>query len=275
MSTLEQEHLSELARRAKNLRRKVLAMASGRGQGYVGQGLGIADVLACLYFHELRYDATKPSSDDRDRFVLSTGHYSIALFAALAEAGILADDELSTYGEDGSRLEMSSMDTTPGVEITGGSLGHGLGVACGMALGARLAGKTYRVFNLLSDGELQEGSTWEAAMFAGDRRLSNLTAVVDVNRTQADGDLVLEVEPVTDKFESFGWWAAHVDGNDMASLVKVLEDARQVAGRPKVVVARTVLGCGVPLIMQRERAHFVRVGDEEWSVAEAQLEEAF
>lgn len=274
MSTLEREHHSELAQRAKNIRRKVLAMASGRGQGYVGQGLGIADVFAALYFHELRYDPDEPAREDRDRFVLSTGHYSIALFAALAEAGTLAEDELRTYGADGSRLEMSSMDTTPGVEVTGGSLGHGLGVASGMALGARMAGKRYRVFNLLSDGELQEGSTWEAAMFAGDRRLSNLTALVDVNRTQADGDLVLEVEPVTDKFESFGWWAADVDGNDIAALVKVLAEARQIDSRPKVVVARTVLGYGVPLIMQRERAHFVRVGDEEWSLAEAQLEGA-
>jgi transketolase len=274
MSTLEVDHLLELTRRAKNVRRKVLAMASGKGQGYVGQGLGIADVLAALYFHELRYDPGDPCDDTRDRFLLSTGHYSLALFAALAEAGILADDELRTYGEDGSRLEMSSMDTTPGVEITGGSLGHGLGVAAGMALGARMAEKAYRVFNLLSDGELQEGSTWEAAMFAGDRRLSNLTAVVDVNRTQADGDLVLEVEPVTEKFESFSWWATDVDGNDMAAMVKVLDEARQVPGRPKVIVCRTLLGFGVPLIMQRERAHFVRVADEEWLLAQAQLEEA-
>jgi transketolase len=272
MSTLQGDHLLELAWRAKNIRRKVLAMASGRGQGYVGQGLGIADVLAVLYFLELRYNPRDPHQEGRDRFVLSTGHYSIALFAALAEAGILADDELRTYGEDGSRLEMSSMDTTPGVEITGGSLGHGLGVASGMALGARMAGKAYRVFNLLSDGELQEGSTWEAAMFAANYQLSNLIAIVDVNRTQADGDLVLEVEPVSAKLESFGWWATDVDGNDVVALVKVLDEARQVTSRPKAIVAHTLLGFGVPLIMQRERAHFVRVGDEEWSLAEAQLE---
>ena len=273
MSTACTPDLSELAGRAKNVRRKVLGMASGRGQGYVGQGLGVADILAALYFHELRYDPSDPCQDERDRFVLSTGHYSIALFAVLAEAGILTEEELRTYGEDGSRLEMSSMDTTPGVEITGGSLGHGLGVAAGMALGARMAGKAYRVFNLLSDGELQEGSTWEAAMLAGDQQLSALTALVDVNRTQADGDLVLEVEPVTEKFESFGWWATEVDGNDMTALVKVLDEARQVPRKPKVIVCRTRLGFGVPLIMERERAHFVRVGDEEWSLAAAQLEE--
>jgi transketolase len=274
MSHLEKDNVAVLAERAKNLRRKVLMMASGRGQGYVGQGLGIADVLAALYFHELRYDPDDPYWAERDRFVLSTGHYSIALFAALAEAGILSVEELRTYGEDGSRLEMSSMDTTPGVEITGGSLGHGLGVAAGMALGARMAGHAYRAFNLLSDGELQEGSTWEAAMFAGHQRLSNLTAIVDVNRTQADGDLVMEVEPVKDKFNSFGWWATDVDGNDVAALVEVLGQARQVTDRPKAVVAHTVLGFGVPLIMQRERAHFVRVGEDEWSLAGSQLEGA-
>lgn len=274
MSALDKDGLAAIYDRAKNVRRKVLMMASGRGQGYVGQGLGIADVLAVLYFHELRYGPGDHHSEERDRFLLSTGHYSIALFAALAEAGILSNDELRTYGEDGSRLEMSSMDTTPGVEITGGSLGHGLGVAAGMALGARMAGKAYRIFNLLSDGELQEGSTWEAAMFAGHQRLSNLTAVVDVNRTQADGDLVLEVEPVTQKFESFGWWATDVDGNDIAALVEALGQARQVADRPKVIVAHTVLGFGVRLVMERQRAHFVRVGENEWSLAEAQLEGA-
>ncbi len=264
---------AELAERARNIRRKVLAMASGRGQGYVGQGLGVADLLTCLYFHELHYDPAHPADPGRDRFVLSIGHYSIALFAVLAEAGILADEELATYGEDGSRLEMSSMASTPGVEITGGSLGHGLGVAAGMALGARWSGRSFRVFNLLSDGELQEGSTWEAAMFAGDKALSGLTALVDVNRTQADGDLVLEVEPVRDKFESFGWWAMGVDGNDIAAVVNALRSAREETCKPKVLVCRTRLGCGVPLIMQRERAHFVRVADEEWAQAARQLEE--
>jgi transketolase len=272
MTSSERDVLPELARRAKRIRRKVLAMASGRGQGYVGQGLGIADVLAALYFYELQYDPNDPQHYDRDRFVLSSGHYSIALFAALADAGIIDDEELSTYGDDGSRLEMSSMDTTPGVEITGGSLGHGLGVAAGMAMGARLGGRPYRVFNLMSDGELQEGSTWEAAMFAGGQQLASLTAIVDLNRTQADGELVLEVEPVTSKFDSFGWWATDVDGNDLAAVVKVLDEARNVIGRPKMIVASTRLGFGVPLIMQQARAHFVRVQDEEWSLARAQLE---
>src|SRR3954470_20920110 len=139
----------------------MLSMARGPGQGYVGQGLGIADLLAALYFHELRYDPQRLDWPARHRFLLSPGHYSIALWAALAEAGIVPLDELTTYGADDSRLEMSTLDTTPGVEMIGGSLGHGLGQGVGQALGLRLAGSGARVFVELSDGEMQEGSTWE------------------------------------------------------------------------------------------------------------------
>jgi transketolase len=265
--------IDELRARAKNIRRKVLRMAAGKGQGYVGQGLGVADILAAVYFGELRYDPADPEWAGRDRFLLSVGHYSIALFAALAEAGTLPEDELDTYGADGSRLEMSSLETTPGVEVTGGSLAHGLGVACGMALGARLARRDFRVFNLLSDGELQEGATWEAAMFAAHHSLGNLTALVDVNRTQADGDLVLEVEPVAEKLRAFGWWAIDVDGNDVGAVHGALVQAREQGERPRALVCHTRLGYGVPLIMERERAHFVRVGDDEWEQAMQQLEQ--
>src|SRR5439155_4482159 len=131
---------------AKNLRRHMLRMIEGQGQGYIGQGMDVADILAALYFHEMRYDPAKPDWEDRDRFILSTGHYSIALWAALAEAGVIPFDELSTYGADDSRLDMSTLDTTPGVEIIGGSLGHGLGQAVGMALGLRLSVSPARVF---------------------------------------------------------------------------------------------------------------------------------
>lgn len=273
MTALASDELTALGQHAHHIRQKVLRMASGRGQGYVGQGLGVADILAALYLYELRFNPNDPAAPERDRFLLSTGHYSIALFAALAEAGILADAELATYGEDGSRLEMSSLETTPGVEITGGSLGHGLGVACGMALAAQRSGGAFRTFNLLSDGELQEGSTWEAAMFAGAHHLGGLTALIDVNRTQADGELLLEVEPVSEKFTAFGWWATDVDGNELAGLVQALDDARAVVDEPKVLVCHTRLGAGVRLIMERERAHFVRIGDDEWATVAQQLEE--
>src|ERR1041385_4298198 len=174
MSPEIEPFLSALRARAKNLRRMILAMAEKVGQGYVGQGLDIADLLAVLYFDEMRYDPRRLDWPDRDRFVLSIGHYSIGLYAALAEAGVIPLDELDTYGTDGSRLEMSGSERTPGFEMTGGSLGHGLPQAVGMALGLRLQGREARVFNLLSDGEMQEGSTWEAAMAAGHYRLDRL-----------------------------------------------------------------------------------------------------
>jgi len=171
-----------LQQRAKCLRRHMLTMVKGKGQGYLGQGLGIADVLAVLYFREMRYDPANPNWPDRDRFLLSTGHYSIALWAALAEAGILGMEELPTYGADGSRLEMSTLDSTPGVEIIDGSPGQGLGQGVGMALGLRLEQRDSRVFVELSDGELQEGSTWEAAMAASHFKLDSLVAIVDGNQ---------------------------------------------------------------------------------------------
>src|SRR5665213_324167 len=176
-----------LEERARSLRRHVLRMAEVVGQGYVGQGLGISDLLAVLYFDELRFHPQEPDWPDRDRFVLSIGHYAIGLYAALAEAGVIPLGEMDTYGSDGSRLEMSAPETTPGVEMTGGSLGHGLTQAVGMALGLRLDGRVSRVFNLLSDGECQEGSTWEAAMAGAHHKLGNLFAFIDCNNQQADG----------------------------------------------------------------------------------------
>src|SRR3954454_10603268 len=196
---------SYLEAKAKSLRRHMLRMASGLGQGYIGQGLGMADILAALYFHELRHDPADVAWPARDRFLLSTGHYSIALWAALAEAGVIPADELGTYGADASRLEMSTLDSTPGVEMIGGSLGHGLGQGVGQALGLRLARSGARVFVELSDGEMQEGSTWEAAMSASHFRLDGLVALVDCNGIQADGPVVLDMEPVADKCLAFGW----------------------------------------------------------------------
>jgi transketolase len=197
--------IARLQRMANKLRRHMVTMAAGKGQGYIGQGLGIADIVTALYFHELKHDPSNPSWEDRDRFVLSTGHYSIALWAALVELGVLSADELSQYGADGSRLEMSTLDSTPGVEMTGGSLGHGLGQGVGMALGLRLAKRSSRVFVELSDGELQEGSTWEAAMAAAHFKLDDLVAIIDCNGIQADGPLVLNIEPVAAKWKAFGW----------------------------------------------------------------------
>src|SRR5438270_20269 len=235
----EAPDLAGLKIRAANLRRHMLAMARGQGQGYIGQGLGIADLLAVLYFHELRYDPHDLAWPERDRFLLSTGHYSIALWAALAECGIIPVSELSTYGADRSRLDMSTLDTTPGVEVIGGSLGHGLGQGVGQALGLRMDGRGARVFVELSDGEMQEGATWEAAMAGSHFGLDNLVALIDCNGIQADGRIVLDMEPVAEKWVSFGWDTQEIDGNDIAAVVEALRRARSTSGKAKAIVLRT------------------------------------
>lgn len=262
---------------AYRIRHYALNMGEVQGQGYVGQALGAADMFAAVYADQLRYRAEDPEWEARDRFLLSTGHYAIGHYAALAEAGIVPVAELDTYGSDDSRLPMSGMSTyTPGMEISGGSLGHGLTIAVGMALGLRYQGSEARVFNFLSDGELDEGSTWEAAMGAHHHQLGNLTAMVDINALQADGktDAVLRTEPVADKWVACGWFVQRVDGNDMGALFAAFDAAAAQAapeGRPSVILCDTKVGRGVPLLENREKAHFMRIEEHEWQVCREQL----
>jgi transketolase len=265
-----------IEQRALQMRRHVLRMAERVGQGYVGQGLGIADLLAVLYFGEMKYDAGNLVWPERDRFLLSIGHYSIGLYAALAEAGVIPVEELDTYGADESRLEMAGSEITPGFEMTGGSLGHGLGQAVGMALGARLDRRPSRIFNLLSDGELQEGATWEAAMAAAHHRLDHLFAFIDCNNQQADGppSQVMNVEPIHKKWEAFGWDTQRVDGNNVAAILGAIDHAKTVQGKPHAVVLDTLMGKGVRAFEQREKNHFIRVDAGEWRALREQLEAA-
>jgi transketolase len=263
---------------AYRIRRNALLMGEVQGQGYIGQALGVADVLATVYVDQLRYRPEDPHWADRDRFLLSIGHYAIALYAALAEAGTIPLDELETYGSDDSRLPMSGMASyTPGMEISGGSLGHGLAVATGMGLGLRRLGNPARVFNLLSDGELDEGSTWEAALACAHHGLDNVLAIVDVNALQADGPTagVLRTEPVLDKWQAFGWKALRVDGNDVPALVAAFDEVREHRGSPSVLICDTRIGRGVPLLENRDKAHFMQVAAHEWQIARTQLEEGF
>lgn len=266
-----------IALRAWNIRRKALLMAQVQGQGYVGQALGIADVLAAAYFHALEYRAEDPGWEGRDRFYLSIGHYAIALYAALMEAGILPEDELETYGMDDSRLPMSGMASyTPGMEITGGSLGQGLGIAVGAALGLKRKKSPAFVYNLMSDGELGEGSTWEAAMSAVQHRLGNLVCLVDFNDQQADGrttDALARV-PEEAKWAAFGWHVQRVDGNDLDAVVAAFDAARDHPGpQPRVIIFDTTMCKGVDFLEAREITHFVRVEPDEWARALAVLEE--
>lgn len=266
-----------LAQRAWRIRRNALRMAAVQGQGYIAQALGVADVLAVSYFHALRYRADDPHWDGRDRFLLSTGHYAIALYAALIEAGFIPEAELDTYGSDDSRLPMSGMASyTPGMEISGGSLGQGLTISVGMCLGLRRKNADVFVCNLLSDGELGEGATWEAAMSASHWHLDRLIALVDVNNQQADGPStqMLNFEPLAAKWQAFGWHVQRVDGNDIAALVAAFDAARALTEPcPRVILCDTRMARGVDFLEQREKTHFLRVEPDEWDKALAALGE--
>jgi transketolase len=267
-----------LRERAYRIRRYALRMGEVQGQGYIGQALGWADVLAVAYGHALNYRAGEPEWEGRDRFLLSHGHYAIAFYAALIEAGVIAESELETYGSDDSRLPMSGMATyTPGMEISGGSLGQGLPIAVGMALALRHKKNPAFVYNSMSDGELDEGSTWEAAMGAAHHGLSNLVCLVDINNQQADGPSgkVLGFEPLADKWAAFGWHVQRVDGNDLPAVLNAFDTARQLAeAKPRVILFDTLMGKGVPFLEQREKNHFIRVDPPEWQQAIAILDQS-
>jgi transketolase len=256
---------------ALHARRRVLDMCVARGQGYAGQGLALADVLAHLYFRVMRY---RPDGTYLDRFVLSTGHSAIALFAILGELGIYEQDELRSYGQPGSRIEESPLEGTPGFEITGGSLGQGLSQAVGMALGERLLGTGARIYCLVSDGELQEGQVWEAAMSASHFKLGNLTVLVDNNHIQADGATseVMNVEPLVDRFSAFGFDAERVDGHDHAQLERVLPTGASQPDRPRAIVLETVPGKGVPTFERNHKVHYLRLEASAWREAMEELD---
>jgi transketolase len=276
MNSVTKSNVS-LEQRAWAIRRNSVLMGEVQGQGYIGQALGVADVLAVSYFHAMTYRADDPEWEGRDRFYLSIGHYAIALYAAMIEAGILPEDEIPTYGMDDSRMPMSGMASyTPGMEITGGSLGQGLGIAVGAALGLKRKNSDRFVYNLLSDGELGEGSTWEAVMSATQWKLDNLIALVDFNNQQADGPSreALANGAEAPKWSAFGWYAQEVDGNDLAALVQAFDNAKSHPEPvPRVIICNTKMCKGVPFLETRESTHFIRVEADEWAKALAHLEE--
>ncbi|WP_442965147.1 transketolase [Pseudomonas sp. JDS28PS106] len=273
-STLERMNLH-----AWRIRRFALRMGEVQGQGYVGQALGWADVLATAWCHAMNIRPENPEWEGRDRFLLSHGHYAIALYAALLEAGVLPEHELETYGADDSRLPMSGMATyTPGMEISGGSLGQGLAIAVGQALGLRMKNNDAFVYVSMSDGELDEGAVWEAALSASHHKLGNLINLVDLNRQQADGPSheILQFEPLVDKWEAFGWHVQRVDGNDLAAVIEAFDKARAVPDAvPRVILCDTLMGKGVPFLETRDKNHFIRVEADEWQKAIADLDEQY
>ena len=276
--TSSADQLPALAQCAYRIRRYALRMGEVQGQGYIGQALGWADVLAVAYGHALNFRPQDPKWEGRDRFLLSHGHYAIAFYAALIEARIIPEEELETYGSDDSRLPMSGMVTyTPGMEMSGGSLGQGLPIAVGMALGLRHKQNPAFVYNSMSDGELDEGSTWEAAMSASHHGLSNLICLVDINNQQADGPStkVLGFEPLADKWAAFGWHVQRVDGNDLGAVLAAFDQARALTeAKPRVILFDTLMGKGVPFLETRDKNHFIRVDPSEWQQALAALDQS-
>lgn len=260
-----------LSKSAYRIRRYAVQMGEIQGQGYVGQALGYADVLAVAYCHAMNFKPENPEWEQRDRFLLSHGHYAIAHYAAMLESGIISEDEMETYGCDDSRLPMSGMASyTPGMEISGGSLGQGLAIGVGIALGLRHQKINAFVYNSMSDGELDEGATWEAAMGASHHQLSNLICLIDINNQQADGvpSQIMGFEPLVDKWQAFGWHVQRVDGNDLFAVRDAFDIARNLTEKkPRVILFDTLMGKGVPFLEAREKNHFIRVDPPEWKQA--------
>jgi transketolase len=263
--------LSELARK---IRAHVVKMVAAANASHVGGCLSVADVLAALYGRAARVDPDRPTDPNRDRVILSKGHAAAALYAVLAERGFFPTANLTTYCADGSPLTGHCSHRVPGVELSTGSLGHGLNVGCGLALAARHAGADWRTFVVLSDGELNEGSVWEAALFAGHHRLDRLVAIVDANGWQSFGTTheTLETEPVAEKFAAFGWAVREVDGHDMAALESALTDLPMESDRPSAIIARTVKGKGVHFMENDLAWHYRSPSPEQLAAALAELE---
>ena len=261
--------------RANWMRRRLLRMIVDAGQGHPGGDLSSADIIAALYFDILRIDGSSPAAPDRDRFVMSKGHCTGALYTALAGAGFFAEAELDTYLKPESRLNGHPNRTyLPGVETNTGPLGHGLPVAVGIAVAGQIDKADYRVFALTGDGELQEGSMWEAAMFAGHRGLGKLTVIVDRNRLQqgAGTEDTNSLEPLADKWRAFGWEVAGVDGHDHAALLETFDRAIQPRDKPLVIIADTHKGQGVSFMRDQASWHHGVPNAEQYAQAIAELE---
>jgi transketolase len=249
---------TELKEMAKKLRRHVITMIATAGSGHPGGSLSAADIVTALYFKVLRYDPENPQWLDRDRFILSKGHAAPILYAALAETGYFPVAELSTLRRLDSRLQgHTDRNYTPGVEMSAGSLGMGLSFAIGIALAARLDSKNYRTYVLLSDGECEEGQTWEAALSAAQFKIDNVTAMVDYNGIQLSGRTcdIMNLEPFIQKWQAFGWHTIDIDGHDIDKILSALQEAEKVKGKPTVIIAHTIKGKGVSFMENNVSFH--------------------
>lgn len=271
---MEQKELHELALTAARLRSMAMDEVYTAASGHIGGSLSVTDILAVLYFHTMHVDPKAPKDPDRDRLVLSKGHTSPALYAALALKGYFPKEELGLFRSiKGHFSGHPDMVHVPGVDMSTGSLGQGVSAAVGMALAGKLDGKSYRVYAVLGDGEIAEGQVWEAAMAAAKYRLDNLCAVVDVNGLQIDGATadVMPSEPLDKKFEAFNWNVIKVDGHDLAAIAGALEQAAACKGKPTAILAKTVKGKGVSFMENNAGWHGKAPNEEQYAAAHAEL----
>ena len=258
---------------AAQIRAKAVGMSHAAGAAHLASALSCPDILAVLFHSVLQLDPQEPKWEDRDRFILSMGHAATALYAALAYKGFLTDSDLETYGHKGSLLEEHPSPRLPGVEAATGSLGHGLPCGCGMALAGRIKGQQYRTFVVMSDGECNEGSVWEASMFGAANRLGSLCAFVDFNKWQATGRSreVLALDPLPEKFKSFGWDVHEIDGHDHQQIMDAVTGVSVNRDRPTMVVAHTVKGKGVSFMEDDNNWHYRIPTAEEVQLAKTEL----
>ena len=266
----------ELQKKANEVRKGIVTAVHAAKAGHPGGSLSAADIFTYLYFEEMNIDPKDPKKVDRDRFVLSKGHTAPGLYSALALRGYFAVEDLKTLRHLGSYLQgHPDMKHIPGVDMSSGSLGQGISAAVGMALSAKLSGDDYRVYTLLGDGEIQEGQVWEAAMFAGFRKLDNLVVIVDNNGLQIDGpvDQVCSPYPIDEKFKAFNFHVINLaDGNDMDQIAAAFAEARETKGQPVAIIAHTVKGKGVSFMENQVGWHGKAPNDEEYAIAMADLE---
>ena len=260
------EKIAELEEKARRLRVAIVKTLHKSQSGHTGGSLSAIDMVCALYFHKMRHNPEEPAWDGRDRFVLSKGHAAPALYVTLAECGYFPGEDLMMLRRLGSHLQgHPDSKVTPGVDVCTGSLGQGLSMANGMALGLKLDGKENRVYAVLGDGELQEGQVWEAAMAAAHFKSDNLCALIDANGLQIDGEVarVMNVASISDKFRSFGWQVIEIDGHDIGQIVRALDEAETLKGAPTAIVATTVKGKGVSFFENKAAYHGVTPSDEE------------
>lgn len=266
--------LKFLKQKANDIRRDAVTAVYSAQSGHPGGSLSIAEILSYLYFEEMNIDPKNPKADDRDRFVLSKGHTAPALYSALAERGFFPVEDLKTFRQADSYLQgHPDMKGTPGVDMTTGSLGLGFSAACGMALSGKHYGKTYRVYAVLGDGEIEEGQVWEAAMFAAHYKLDNLCIFVDFNGLQIDGKIVdvIDPTPIDKKFEAFNWNVITIDGNDLEQIEKAVKAAKECKGKPTAVIASCVKGKGVSYMENQCSWHGAAPNEEQYKQAMAEL----